>query len=354
MSDKTEEATPRRLAKAREEGDSGISSYGAQALAFLATVALLPWAASAAASRTAADIEATIARVAASRPSSVAGASAGSATDAALAVSPTSLALTFLALTLPVLAATAFAAALALVVQSGGVIATKRLAPKPERLDPVAGIAGLFQASRLFTVVRALAAGVLVSVFAYREIRASLPDIARAASGAHAVLALSGRVAFALVKDAAALGIVLGAMDLGITRMSWRKKLRMSKDEIKREHKESDGNPETKAARERARHEMLAEATVGNVKRAQVVIVNPTHVACALRYDEATADEDGDGAPVVIAVGEGDLAVRIRKAAEDYGVPIVRDVPLARALRELEVGDAIPEVLYEAVAEILH
>jgi FlhB-like protein len=78
------------------------------------------------------------------------------------------------------------------------------------------------------------------------------------------------------------------------------------------------------------------------------VVVNPTHLACALKYAE-----DEDGAPVVVASGEGDLAARIIKAARDYGVPIVRDVPLARALRELEVGDVIPEALYEAVAEIL-
>jgi type III secretion protein U len=77
--------------------------------------------------------------------------------------------------------------------------------------------------------------------------------------------------------------------------------------------------------------------------------VNPTHLACALRYDE----KEGDQAPVVVASGEGDLAARIVQAAHDYGVPVVRDVPLARALVELDVGDVIPEALYEAVAEIL-
>ena len=92
---------------------------------------------------------------------------------------------------------------------------------------------------------------------------------------------------------------------------------------------------------------MLASATVGNVKNATVVVVNPTHFATALKYDE----KDGDEAPVVVATGEGDLAQRIISAARDY--PVLRDVPLARALTELQVGDAIPEALYEAVAEIL-
>ncbi len=85
------------------------------------------------------------------------------------------------------------------------------------------------------------------------------------------------------------------------------------------------------------------------MRNASVVVVNPTHLACALRYDA----KGGDEAAVVVATGEGDLAARIIQAAKEAGVPIVRDVPLARALVELEVGVAIPEVLYEAVAEIL-
>jgi flagellar biosynthesis protein FlhB len=123
----------------------------------------------------------------------------------------------------------------------------------------------------------------------------------------------------------------------------------MTKEEVKREHKEAEGDPEVKAARQRAHRDVLAAATIANVRNASVVVVNPTHLACALRYDEV----DGDEAPVVVANGEGELADQIVRAAHDYGVPVLRDVPLARALRELEVGEAIPEALYEAVAEIL-
>jgi flagellar biosynthesis protein FlhB len=163
------------------------------------------------------------------------------------------------------------------------------------------------------------------------------------------VALLSSDVTLSLMKKVAAIGLALGLVDLLVTRTSWKKKLMMSKDDIKREHKESEGDPETKAARERARHEMLASAAIGNVKTASVVVVNPTHIACALRYDE----KEGDEAPVVVASGEGDMAQRIMQAARDYGVPILRDVPLARALHELEIGDQIPEALYEAVAAIL-
>jgi FlhB-like protein len=126
------------------------------------------------------------------------------------------------------------------------------------------------------------------------------------------------------------------------------KRLKMTVGEVKRERKDSEGDPQVKAGRERARRELLAQATLLTVKDASIVVVNPTHLACALKYKD-----DEDQAPIVVASGEGDLAERIVRAARDYGIPVVRDVPLAQALRELEVGDVIPEALYEAVAEIL-
>jgi type III secretion protein U len=149
--------------------------------------------------------------------------------------------------------------------------------------------------------------------------------------------------------QAAAVGMVLGLADLLVTRAVWRGRLRMTKDEVRREHRESEGDPALRAARRRAHQELLAQAAIASVRTATVVVTNPTHLACALRY----AEKDGDEAPVLVASGEGDLAARIAREAQAWGIPVVRDVPLARALVELGVGDAIPEVLYEAVAEIL-
>ena len=156
-------------------------------------------------------------------------------------------------------------------------------------------------------------------------------------------------LSLSLLKRAALVTLILGVIDVVVVRRSWMKRLRMGKDEVKREHKESDGDPQLKAQREKLHHELLAQSTLGNVKRASVVIVNPTHLACALRYDEG----EGDAAPVLVARGDGELARRIVEAARAYGVPVLRDVPLARALHELEIGDEIPEALYEAVALIL-
>jgi type III secretion protein U len=336
VSDKTEAASPRRLRKAREEGDSGASAYAAQSLAFVAAVALAPSAAAALAERASRDLRSAITE-------------ASRADLSAARFDALALATTLLTLVAPVLLAAGIAGGVALAVQTGGVVSSKRLAPKLDRLDPVRGLRQLFSGARLFALARALVAGLVVAYLAYQGLEAGIVDIARVAGRTHYVGVVAGHLAGAVAWRAALVGLALGALDLVVTRRAWLRRHRMTKEEVKREHKESEGDPQTKAARARAYEELLAQATVGNVKQASVVVVNPTHLACALRYDE----KEGDEAPVVVAAGEGDLAARIVKAAHDYGVPVVRDVPLARALVELSVGDAIPEALYEAVAEIL-
>ena len=334
MSDKTEDPTPKRLRKAREEGDSGVSTQAAQAVAFLVAIALAPAAITALVSRSNDLLHSALAR----------------ASDATPAVpDPTGIAGPVVMLVVPMLLAAGAASAVVQFVQTGGFIASKKLTPKLDKLNPLPGLKQLVSPVRLFAVARALLAGSIVAYLAYRGLRDHAADIAHVTGQLRYVGLVAGEVAHHAVRDAALFGLAVGAVDLLVTRRSWMKRLRMSKDEVKREHKESEGDPQLKAARERAHHEMLAAATVNNVKGATVVVVNPTHIACALRYDE----EQGDEAPLVLAVGEGDLAKRIVEAAHAYGVPVLRDVPLARALVELGAGERIPEELYEAVAEIL-
>lgn len=336
MSDKTEEPTPKKQRKAREEGDSPTSAFASQALAFLVAVALAPGAVVALAGHAAGDLRSAITRVALPsvdvRPTLL--------VDAGWAV---------VLLTAPLLLAAGVAGSVAALVQSGGVIATKRLQPKLERLDPLKGLAQLVSTTKLLAIARAALFAVAVAYFAGAALERHAADLARTSGRSWVAGALAGTVASSVATRAAIFGLFLALVDVVITRISWRRRLRMSKDEVRREHKESEGDPQIKAARERAHQEMLASATVANVRHASVVVVNPTHIACAVRYDEAGGDE----APVVVASGSGDLAARIIEAARIHGVPVLRDVPLARALVELEVGSAIPEALYEAVAEIL-
>jgi flagellar biosynthesis protein FlhB len=335
MSDKTESPTPKRLRKAREDGDSPISAFASQGVAFLVAVAVAPFAVAALAARSSSDLRAAIARAADAAPLAT--------VDAEAHV------VALLALSTPLLVAAGAAGAVTSFVQSGGVLSTKKLAPDLGRLDPVGGLRKLLSLDRVVAVLRAALFGGAVFGFAYGTLRAHAPDLARATGDAARAASVAAEMARTVAQRSAMLGLFLGVVDVVVTRRSWLKRLRMSKDEVKREHKESDGDPQLKAARERAHHEMLAGAAIANVRQASVVVVNPTHIACALRYDEG----DGDEAPVLLAAGRGELAARIIEAARRYNVPVLQDVPLARALADLEVGVAIPEALYEAVAEIL-
>ena len=124
----------------------------------------------------------------------------------------------------------------------------------------------------------------------------------------------------------------------------------MSKYDVKQEYKQSEGDPQQKAERKQLHREMINNAPKGAVKNADVVVRNPDHIAVALKYDQ----EEENAAPEIVAKGMNIWADQILDEAKHYGVPIVRNVPLAQALNKMEVGDEVPEELYEAVAEVLN
>ena len=335
MSDRTEDPTPRRLRRARAEGDSAVSVHAAQAVAFVAALALVPSTVSMLVDRVGVDLRSAIERVA--RP------------PAAPWLDPIDPIAGVVALVLPVVLVAAVCSAAAHVVQTGGVVVLGRITPDLARLNPLEGLARLFSLPRVLGVARSMVGALAVGWLAWTGIARHLGDFAHIAGRPGRLGLVVSEVAGGVAWRASLIGLALGAIDVAVTRRAWWRRLRMNKDEIKREHRESEGDPWVKAARERAYRELIAQATVASVRTASVVVINPTHLACALRYDA----QGGDEAPVVLASGEGDLASRIVQAARDWGVPVVQDVPLAHALVELSAGDAIPEALYEAVAEIL-
>ena len=142
--------------------------------------------------------------------------------------------------------------------------------------------------------------------------------------------------------------VVAAAVDYGIRWRRHRRSLMMTRTEVLREHRESEGDPRHKAERRRVHQEVLQHAMLEQVGQADVVVVNPTHLAVALRYDPSRS-----GAPVVVAKGQALVAERIKRLAREGRVPVVHDVSLARSLMDLDLGTEIPEALYDAVAEVL-
>ncbi len=232
-------------------------------------------------------------------------------------------------------------------MQTGGLFSVEALKIDPQRIMP--NFKKLFSLSTVAEVVKGFVKVTLAGAVAYAAIEpllGALNNLTGASPMSIAVVLGYGtdRVCMRIILVVA----IVGGADLLWQRHSHLKGLRMSHDEIKREHKDSEGDPQHKHERKQFHKELLEQRMVNDVKKADFVVVNPTHIAVAIRYDK-----DADAAPIVLAKGERILAEKIKQAAREAGVPIFRDVGLARALRDVEEGDEVPEALYEAIAEIL-
>ncbi|RNM13111.1 EscU/YscU/HrcU family type III secretion system export apparatus switch protein [Nocardioides pocheonensis] len=231
--------------------------------------------------------------------------------------------------------------------QGGLYFATKSLKPKLSKLDPIKGAKRIFGPHALWEGAKMLLKSAFVALLVYATIRSVMPLIGGLVPVETVLDTVRGR-ALGLVRNIAFVGLGMAAADYAMQRRRVGKQTRMSKEEVKQEHKQSEGDPMVKSAiRSRqlaaARNRMMAD-----VPTADVVLVNPTHVAVALRYEPAR------GAPRVVARGAGAIAAKIRELATDEKVPLVRDVPLARALyRSTKVGQEIPPELFAAVAQVL-
>jgi flagellar biosynthesis protein FlhB len=143
--------------------------------------------------------------------------------------------------------------------------------------------------------------------------------------------------------------VVLGAADFMLQKKMYMKKMMMSKEEVKQEYKEAEGDPHVKHMRKHFMHQLMHGSVAQNVPKATAVVANPTHLAVAIRYEEANMQ-----APKITAKGQDSMALKIIEIAKEHKVPVVRNIGLAHALIDLEVGHEIPEDLYEAVAEVLN
>ncbi len=330
--DRTEEPTPRRLRQARERGQVPRSrlfsgslvlaggSAGAAAGLAVATDGLRAWTATLLVQET--------------------------TVPAAL-----HQALTLLARACaPALGGAALGAAVAGLATSGWSPSSAVLVPRLERLDPVAGLRRLLSWRIAAELARSLAVAVLLLGVLVGGAWALLPSSLRlpAAHAPGAGLLLLRSEALRTWARALLLAAALGVLDLVLARRRHRRSLRMSRDEVRREHREQEGDPRHRAHRRAAHRQLLLSGRARGVRAASVVVVNPTHVAVALRW----APEECD-APYLVARGREDEARAIRAEALALGIPVVRDVALARGLVHYDLGEEVPEELYRAAAVVL-
>jgi flagellar biosynthetic protein FlhB len=236
----------------------------------------------------------------------------------------------------------------ATLLQSGLHVSAKALIPKPSKINPLAGLKRMFGMPALEELLRTLlklgaCAGALW--WAFGDPTAVLAALAE---GPAELGASISRLLLRVL--AAGLGglAVVAALDVAWVRMRRMKRLRMSREELKQEHKDSEGDPHIRAKRRHVMRSRSRKRTLAAVQGATVVITNPTHYAVALAYRRGE-----DAAPRVVAKGADLMAARIRKAAEEHGVPILANPPLARALYLVDEDSAVPVEHFQAVAEVI-
>jgi flagellar biosynthesis protein FlhB len=330
--ERTEDPTPRRLEQARHRGQVASSRDLTSAVGCVAAFAVLAIAAPSAVARLSAYF---------AHASAAAGRAADVVAALGLAFGQTAALLAW------PLGATAGAALLVGALQAGGVLTLDPVRIDPRRVLP--SWRRVVNPTALVEVSKGLAKVVIVGALAWLTLRQLLrPLTALPGARVAAVLAVLGRTAQTLGGRLALAAVALGLADHAWRRYQHRRSLRMTRAEVRREHRETEGDPRHKAERQRLHRELAEQRMLAEIRKADFVVVNPDHVAIALQYDR-----QGDAAPVVVARGERLLAEKIKEVAREAGIPIFRDINLAHALRGLEEGDEIPEALYQAVAEIL-
>ena len=335
--DRTEKATPRKRQKAREQGQVARTRELAPALALMTTVMCLSWLAFRW-SRDWHDLFSTVLR-----PDL-------RSSDGMLAVAIRKTALVTARWAGPPVAFGFLVALAASLAQGGLVLAPKALSFKPQKLSPGANVQRLFSLESIRRILKscvptAILVYVATTILADRWNQIGNLSFAPAKVSFLWMLALMFEIAW----KGGLVFAVWSAADFLLQRFDFERQLRMSKQEIKEENRETEGDPAIRGRIRRLQRQMRKRRMMREVSQATVVVTNPTHFAVALRYMPEEME-----APVVIAKGLNLLAQMIRQQAVWHGVPIVENPPLAQTLyRAVEVGQMIPAELYTAVAEIL-
>jgi type III secretion protein U len=240
-------------------------------------------------------------------------------------------------------------AAIGLFTHVGLQLSFEAVTPKPENVDPAAGMKKLFSVKSLVTFGLMLAKATLIGFALWNIVLGLIPLIAGAAhQTAGGVGKVGWQALLKLMTTGTLMFLIFGPVDFVLQRWLFRRDQKMSKDDQKKEYKEQEGDPMVKGQRKQMAFEMANEDPKAAVASANAVVVNPTHYAVAIRYNSSAG-----GLPTVVAKGLDDVALAIRRHAESIGVPVFANPPLARALHRVPLNEPVPEALFEAVAAIL-
>lgn len=334
--DKTEDPTPKRKREARKDGQIPKSSEISSWTAMLVTTYLLQVTAAVGADRMVALVDDAMRVVEEPQIGPAMALFGAGMRSGAIVVAPLAFGLMVLGVVVNLL-------------QVGWSPSGKLLKPKMERLNPLKGVKRLVSPHSVWEGAKTLMKVAILAGLAYRSIMDLVPVLV--ASGQQPLvttMSVVGGRAVSMARNIALAGLGLAFIDYGMQRRKVAKSMKMTKQEVRDEHRQSEGDPQMRGAIRSKQMSMSRNRMMAEVAKADVVLVNPTHVAVAIKYQAES------GAPRVVAKGADEVAARIRAEAEDAGVPMVEDIPLARAIfRACDLGQEIPAELYNAVARVL-
>ncbi|MEO5658277.1 MAG: flagellar biosynthesis protein FlhB [Polaromonas sp.] len=337
--EKTEPASPRRLEKAREEGQVA-RSRELVTFVMLATGLACLWSTG----------EMMAEHLGSALRNGLQFERAAGFDVSHMMVQAGSVVLHALQALLPLLGFMLVAALVAPMLLGGWLLSGKSLTPNFSKLNPIAGIGRMFSTETLAELVKTIVKSLLIGGIAWWVISGNLADImALMSEPVHEALAHTVRLVAGSCALIIASLLFVAAIDVPYQLWSHSKKLRMSREDLRQEQKESDGDPQVKAQIRRQQQQMAKRRMMAEVPKADIIVTNPTHFAVALKY----SDKDMR-APRVIAKGTDLVALRIRALAEEHNIPVLEAPPLTRALyRHTRLDAEIPVALYSAVAEVL-
>ncbi|MFQ5518845.1 MAG: flagellar biosynthesis protein FlhB [Mariprofundus sp.] len=339
-SQQTEEASPKKLEDARKKGQVPSSKEPSTAISFLAITLVIVTGAGG-------WIADTLMRMMSFYLSGKANLEAtGEGVQTLLISAGGDIAMVMLPFAVPIV----LLGILVTVMVTGPVFTFETMKPKLEKISPLKGFKRLFSTKSLAEFVKSILKLIVIGVVCYIIVSDLFPDILRSAlRDPHDIGILIVHGGIRIVTLVAIIFFFIALTDVLYQRWEHMKSMRMSKKEQRDEHKESEGDPQLKAKIRQIQMQQAQNRMMADVPKADVVITNPTRLAIALAYEPG-----GTGAPRVLAKGQGHIAAKIREIAGENGVPLRENKPLARSLfKQVEIGDEIPEDLFEAIAIIL-
>ncbi len=235
------------------------------------------------------------------------------------------------------------------IAQVGWIFTTQPINPDLGKLNPIKGFGRMFSMKSLVDLVKSILKIALIAWVAYATVYDYFQEaLILVDTSITATILYLARIATIILAKVCAILVLIAVLDFAYTRYEMEEKMKMTKQEVKEEFKEMEGDPYIKSQIRRIQQEMARKRMMAEVPEADVVITNPTHLSVAIKYDTETMD-----APVIIAKGADHVAMKIREIARANDIPLIENPPVARLLHKVDLGGVIPEEMFKAVAEIL-